>query len=100
MRLSLQGITRRDKALTSREILMVYCKANMQQQCSQTLHTDVNLKNSRFIPESSKEVQFPNLSSSSSSNSFFSALSLASNLALYKNNTADPVNNSHSEDRN
>ena len=46
------------------------------------------------------EVQFPCLSSSSSSNRFFSALSLASNLALYKENTVEPFNNSHSIDQN
>lgn len=46
------------------------------------------------------EVQFPCLSSSSSSNRFFSALSLASSLALYKENTVEPLNNSPSIDQN
>ena len=52
------------------------------------------------MPEASREVQFTYLSSSSSSNNFFSALSLASNLALNKKNTVDPLHNSHSRDHN
>lgn len=46
------------------------------------------------------KVQFFHLSPSSSSNIFFSALSLASNLALQKKNTFELLNNGQSRDQN